>query len=136
MQSISILIAAEDSTVRQCLRQTVEGGFSLQVCWEACNGLQALALAQKHQPQLILLDSQMSRMGGIEATRHLRNWNHTVRILVFSVYEHERAQALAAGADAFLTKDCGCKAIRATIQGLFTHESTGEKTTEEEGEKS
>ena len=135
MQPISILIADEDPMVRQCLLQAVKAGCPLQICWEACNGLQALALAQKHKPHLVLLNSQMERMGGIEAARCLRNRDHEVRILVMSVYEHERAQALAAGADAFLVKDSGCDAIRATIHRLMTGKCTSNMPCEGEGGK-
>jgi DNA-binding NarL/FixJ family response regulator len=136
MHPISILIADEDPMVRQCLRHAVESGCPIHICWEACNGLQALAMAQKHKPDLILLNSQMERMGGIEATRCLRNRDHEVRIIVMSVYEHERALALAAGADGFFVKDSGCRAIRATIHRVLHRESPDEDVTGKEGNKS
>ena len=118
MQPISILLADDDATVRQCLRRVVEADPSFQIRWEAENGLQALALAQQHQPVVALIDAQMPRMDGIEATRCLRQHYPDLRILVLSVYDQARAQALAAGADAFLTKDCGCEVIRGTIRRL------------------
>ncbi len=119
MQPITVLIADDDAMIRQCLRRVVEADPNLQICWEADNGLQALLMAQQHQPQIVLLDAQMPRMDGIEATRCLRQRNHTIRILVLSVFEHQRTQALAAGADEFLTKDSGCCAIRAAIHRLI-----------------
>ena len=136
MQPISILIADHDPMVRRCLRQAIERGCPVQICWEACNGLQALAMAQKHKPQLVLMDAQMERMSGIEATRCLRNRDHEVRILVFSVYEHERALAIAAGADAFLVKDSGCEAIRILIHRLLNHKHADEEAKEGEGRTS
>lgn len=126
MSPISILIADDDVTIRACLRRAVEADPQLHICWEADNGLQALALAQQHQPQLVLMDAQMPRMDGIEATRCLRQRNHALRIIVISVYEQVCPQALAAGADLFLTKDCGCEALRKAIRGLFA--LTGEPT--------
>lgn len=120
MQPILILIADSDPMVRQCLRRAVEQDTHLRIMWEADNGLQALLMAQQHRPQLVLLDAQMPRMDGLEATRILRQRNSHLRILVMSVYDHQRAPALAAGADAFLTKDSGCEAIRSTIQRLIT----------------
>jgi DNA-binding NarL/FixJ family response regulator len=127
MQPISILIADNDPMIRQCLRRVVEADPGLEIRWEADNGLQALLLAQKHQPQVVLLDAQMPRMDGIEATRCLRHRNPNLRIIVMSVYDHLRAQALAAGADAFLVKDCGCDVIRATIHRLLRCPSHAEE---------
>ena len=105
--------------IRECLRSAVEADPDLQIRWEAANGLQALVLAQRYHPSLVLLDAQMSRMDGIEATRCLRQRDHDLRIVVMSCYEQHRSQALAAGADAFVIKDCGCDAIRTAIRRLF-----------------
>lgn len=119
MPPISILIADDDAMVRQCLRRVVEIDPRLQIRWEAGNGLEALLMAQQFQPQLVLLDAQMPRMDGIEATRCLRQRNPGACILVMSVFEQQRAQALAAGADEFVTKDCGCDALREAIHRVL-----------------
>ncbi len=116
MESVSILIADDDAKIRQCLRRALEADPQFEVRWEADNGLEALVKAKEHQPRVILMDAQMPRMDGIEATRCLRQHNHSLCILVMSVYDHVRAQALAAGADGFITKDCGCSAIRAAVR--------------------
>lgn len=115
MQPISILLADDDAIIRQCLRRAVETDPRFEIRWEADNGLQAVLLAQQHHPHLILMDAQMPRMDGIEATRCLRQRDHQARIVVMSVYDQVRAQALAAGADDFVTKDCGCDGIRAAL---------------------
>ena len=118
MQPITILLADDDAMIRQCLRRAVECDPQLQIRWEADNGLQAILMAQQFHPQVVLMDAQMPRMDGIEATRCLRQRDHNIRILVMSVYDQVRAQALAAGADGFVTKDCGCDAIREAIHRL------------------
>ena len=118
IQPITILLADDDAVIRQCLRCAVACDPRLQVCWEADNGLQALLMAQQFHPQIVLMDAQMPRMDGIEATRCLRQRDPGIRVLVMSVYDQLRAQALAAGADEFVTKDCGCEAIRAAIYRL------------------
>ena len=118
MPPITILIADDDLMVRQCLRRAVEQDTELRIMWEAENGLQALKMAKDFHPQVVLLDAQMPRMDGIETTRILRQTNHDLRILVMGLYEQMRAQALAAGADAFLTKDTSCDVIRSTIRNI------------------
>lgn len=124
MQPISILLADDDAAIRRCLRRVVEADPRLRVGWEAENGLQAVVLAEQNHPDLILMDAQMPRMDGIEATRCLRQRDPGLCILIMSVYEQLRAQALAAGADAFVTKDCGCEALRAAIHGLLAQKET------------
>lgn len=119
MQLITILIADDDEMTRHCLRRAVEADPQLHIQWEADNGLQALLLAQKHCPQVVLMDAQMPRMDGIEATRCLRQRNPQTRIVVMSVYDQTRPMAIAAGADAFITKDMGCEAIRETIYRIL-----------------
>jgi DNA-binding NarL/FixJ family response regulator len=122
MPPISVLIADDDAKIRQCLRRALEADPQLQVLWEADNGLEALVLAKQHHPQVILMDVQMPRMDGIEATRCLRQHDHKMCILIMSVYENVRAQALAAGADGFVTKDCGCRAMRAAVHDALVRE--------------
>jgi DNA-binding NarL/FixJ family response regulator len=125
MQPITILIADDDHMVRQCLRRAVEQDIELRIMWEADNGLQALHMAKEFHPQVVLLDAQMPRMDGIEATRILRQRDHGLRILVMGLDEHMRAQALAAGADAFLTKDISCDVIRSTIRRIIEDNTPG-----------
>lgn len=128
MQTVSILIADDDPMIRQCLRKALEVDPRLAVRWEADNGLEALVLAQQHHPQIVLIDAQMPRMDGIEATRCLRQRDHTLRILVMSVYDQARAQALAAGADGFVTKDCGCEALRAAVHRALSPDGEPSRT--------
>lgn len=117
--SIHILLADNDAITRQCLRRAVEDDPNFQILWEADNGLQALLLAQQHRPHLVLMEAQMPRMDGIEATRCLRQRDHQMRIIIMSVYEQLRPQALAAGADEFIVKDCGCETLRSVIESVL-----------------
>ncbi len=116
---LSVLVADEDPNVRRCLKQALECECKLTVMWEADNGLQALAMMHQEHPSLALIDSQMQRMTGIEATRCIRRCNKEVKIVVMGVYESDREAAMQAGADAFIIKDCGCKEIRSTIHSLL-----------------
>ncbi len=121
MTAISVLLVDADTLIRECLRNAVEGDSDMEVCWEADDGLKALLLAQQHGPQLVLMDALLPRMDGIEATRILRQRRPEIRIILMGVYEQARAQAIAAGADEFVTKDCGCEAIRDAIRRLVSN---------------
>jgi DNA-binding NarL/FixJ family response regulator len=119
MQPISILIADDDLHIRQCLRRALEIDSQLRVRWEAENGLQALALANQHHPDVVLLDADMPRMDGFEAARCLRQHLSGVRIVIMSVYEHARSQAMEAGAHEFVVKGCGCTELRSTVHRVL-----------------
>ena len=111
MQLVSILIADEDAMTRKCLRRAIEANPSFKVCWEADNGLEALLLAKKIKPDVVLLDAQLPRMDGFEVTTCLRQCHPNLCIVVMSVFEQARSRALAAGADEFVAKDCGREKI-------------------------
>lgn len=119
IHTVSILLADNDTVIRDCLRRAFEADPRLRIRWEAENGLQALLLARQHRPHLVLMESQMPRMDGLEVTRCLRRSDRRARIVLMSVYEQHGASALAAGADAFVTKDAGCEAICAAVRLLL-----------------
>ena len=119
MQPISILIADDDPYIRQCLRRALEIEPDLQVAWEAQNGLQAIVLADRHLPDMVLLDAEMPRMDGFEAARCLRLRRPELCIVIMSVYEQSRSQALESGANAFLVKDCGCSKLRSLVRSVL-----------------
>src|SRR5690242_16624378 len=102
MPTRSILIAAADNYIRQCLRRALEVDPELRVECEAPNGLQAIVLADRHAPDMVLLDARMDRMDGFEAARCLRQRRPDLCVVIMSMYEEDRAQALESGADAFI----------------------------------
>ncbi len=120
---VTLLLADDDPNIRRCLKHAMECDCKLSVHWEADNGLQAVALAQQHHPTVILIDCQMERMNGIEATRCIRSRDKDVKIVVMSVYYSDRGLALAAGADAFIMKDSGCEVIKQTVHNLLAKET-------------
>ena len=103
---------------RQCLRSAFEKDKRSNTFLEAENGIQALLMAHDNRPALVVLDAQMPRMNGIEATHILRRRHREMRIVVMSAYEEARQQAMDAGADYFLLKNCGFDALQGIIHRL------------------
>jgi DNA-binding response OmpR family regulator len=91
----------------------------LQVKWEAENGLEAVVLAERHHPDIVLLDSEMPRMDGFEAAQCLRKRQPGLCIVMMSVYEQARSRALECGACSFVVKGCGCKELRSIVHGAL-----------------
>ena len=105
--SIKILIADDQRLFRQGLRSLLEQEDDLIVVGEAADGQDAFTLAQKTNPDIILMDVEMPKLDGIKATEMILERNRGVRILMLSVYnEDERVvAALRAGASGYILKD-------------------------------
>lgn len=71
---------------------------------EAADGYEAVRLSGEFQPHVILMDARMPRMSGLEAVRHIKAKSHKIKIIVLSMYPDLLAEALEAGADAFVSK--------------------------------
>ncbi|MCB0114330.1 MAG: response regulator transcription factor [Caldilineaceae bacterium] len=82
---------------------------------EAVDGRQAVALAEEIDPQVILMDVQMPRMDGIEATRLIKTRRPTIRVIVLTMYAGNQEMALSAGADVFLLKGCTPETLFAAL---------------------
>ncbi len=121
--SIKILIADDQRLFRQGLRSLLEQEDDLVVVGEAADGQDAFTLAQKTNPDIILMDVEMPKLDGINATEMILERNRDVRILMLSVYnEDERVvAALRAGASGYILKDADhtefIRIIRSTHAG-------------------
>jgi DNA-binding NarL/FixJ family response regulator len=125
--TITVGICDDQALVRDGLR--VQLGFApdVEVVGEAVDGEQAVSLARRERPQVLIMDIRMPRLDGIEATRRIAADPETseVRVLVlttFDVDEHVFA-ALAAGASGFLLKDSTPEEIVNAVRVLASGEA-------------
>ncbi len=105
VEALRLLIVDDQSRTRQSLRALLSASFHPQEILEAENGLDALAAVEDACPDLVILDAKMAVLDGIETARRIKAGFPQVKVLVLSLYPHYQAEALSAGADAFLTKD-------------------------------
>lgn len=107
MEPIRVLIADDEALVRHALRIFVDTGGDTTVVGEASDGDEALALAGRLRPDVVLMDLQMPRVSGIEATRLITAAFPDVRVLAVTTFSTERhvIPALRAGASGYLVKD-------------------------------
>ncbi|MGH7201558.1 MAG: response regulator [Planctomycetaceae bacterium] len=116
---IRVLLADDHQMVRQGLASLLEHEPDIEVVGEAADGEEAVVLAESLQPDVILMDYNMPKMTGIEATARILRAQPETRIIGLSLYEErEMASAMrSAGAIAYLSKGCStdelCRAIRA-----------------------
>ena len=99
-----ILIVDDLARARQSMKALVSTLPNVTALKEATNGREAIALAESWTPDAVLMDVRMAEMDGLQATRTIKARWPQIRIIVLSMYGDYEAQALEAGADAFVNK--------------------------------
>lgn len=119
----TILLVDDHRMLRDGLRMLLEQQPDMEVVAEADDGRDAVELARKHQPQIVVMDIGLPDLNGLEATRQiLRNVPNT-KVIALSVHSDKRyvVEMLNAGASGYLVKNSASdelvRAIESTIQG-------------------
>jgi DNA-binding NarL/FixJ family response regulator len=104
--SLRVIIADEHVAFRDFLKSFLTRMPDFQVTGEAADGIEAVELAARLKPDLILMDIEMPRMDGLEATQLIKAYNKGTRVVLLSALADEahRQAAHRSGADAFLPK--------------------------------
>jgi len=118
--AIRVLIADDQRVVREGLSMLVALLDGVEVVATACDGAEAVRLAETHHPDVILMDLRMPGTDGTAATADLRERLPAARVLVLTTYADEDAivPALQAGARGYLTKDASAEQIEAAIHAV------------------
>lgn len=104
VHNIRLLIADDNAATRAATIALLESSGQQAAIWEAVDGKEAVQLAASVQPDVILMDVQMPRLDGIQATQRIKQCWPAIKVIVLTMYMTYQAAALAAGADAFLLK--------------------------------
>jgi len=106
MKVISVLIVDDHPMMREALRTAVAQEAGMNVVAEAIDGEEALALAQKHQPNIVLMDILLPGSSGLDATRRILEAVPNTKVLVVSALEDEEKilSAIQAGALGYFPK--------------------------------
>jgi DNA-binding NarL/FixJ family response regulator len=115
---IRVLLADDQRVVRDGLTLLLGLLPGVEVLGAACDGAEAVELAQRLRPDVVLMDLRMPRCDGVEATRLLRERCPEIKVIVLTTYADDRSvlDALRAGARGYLTKDAGAAQIGETLR--------------------
>jgi DNA-binding NarL/FixJ family response regulator len=104
---IRVLVAEDHAIVRRGLEQLLAGFDEVEVVGSAANGAEAVELAARRHPDVVLMDLVMPDLGGVEATRRIVGADSDVKVVVLTSFSDRRAitEALDAGAIGYLLKD-------------------------------
>ena len=101
---MTLLIVEDNAGIRRVLRRILVDTAS--TIWECADGSEALAAYEEHRPDVVLMDFRMTHVDGLTATRQIRAYDPTARIIVVTDYQDEdmKAAALEAGACEYVLK--------------------------------
>jgi two-component system invasion response regulator UvrY len=118
---IKVFLVDDHELVRTGIRRILEAASDLQVVGEAAGGDDALKLARKLQPDVVLMDLNMPGMGGIEATRRMVRLLPDVKVIALTVLAEDPfpARLNEAGATGYLTKGCPATEVLDAIRSVY-----------------
>lgn len=125
MSTTTVLLADDHEMMRRGLRSAVENMPGWEVCAEASTGREAVELAEKLQPSIVVMDMSMPELNGLEATRQIKKSAPLTEILVFTGREEEILvhQMFEAGARSYILKTDGKEHFEAALRALAAHKS-------------
>lgn len=117
---VGILIADDHPVFRRGLRTIIEAESDFEVVGEANDGEDALALIEKTQPAIAILDISMPKLDGLEIANRLRELGSSVKIIFNTMYREEKLfkRALDAGVKGYVLKDCAAVDIVSCLNAV------------------
>jgi DNA-binding NarL/FixJ family response regulator len=124
MKRIRILLADDHGVVRQGFKMILSAEADMEIVGEAGNGREAVELAERLKPDIVVMDVAMPELNGIEATRRLAESAPHARVLALSMHKDSVyvRETLRAGARGYLLKDSGANDLVAAVRAVASGE--------------
>ena len=118
MKRITVLLAEDHEIVREGLRTLLEAEGDIAVVGEAETGRQAVALARRLRPAVVVMDIAMPLLNGLEATRQILKAVPATRVLILSAHSDDAyiEQVIATGAAGYLIKQTSARVLSRAIR--------------------
>jgi DNA-binding NarL/FixJ family response regulator len=123
--TVRVLIADDHPLFREGMRGRLDRVADVAVVGEAASGDEAVELAHKLEPDVILMDIKMPGLNGIEATREIQQASPQIGVLVLTMFEDDDSvfAAMRAGAKGYLLKDSGGEGVVHAIRAVASGEA-------------
>lgn len=122
---IRILIAEDQQLIRRAFAKILELEADVRVVGQAADGAEAIEMARRHRPDIVLMDLQMPRVTGIQATQRIVAELPDTQVVVLTTFDTDELvfEAIGAGAQAYLLKDATEAEILDTVRRVHRGES-------------
>ncbi len=132
-EKIKVLIVDDQQLVRDGIKALLEIKDDFQIVGTASDGQEAMEMLKKKPTDVVLMDIRMPGLGGIEATRQIRQFDKEIRIIMLTTFNNDDyiVKAIKAGANGYLLKDIPkddlAEAIRLSYRGVsqFSSDTIG-----------
>lgn len=123
--TVRVVLADDHVVVRSGLRAMLEGDPELEIVGEAANGAEAVALAGRLEPDVVLMDLRMPEVDGVTAIARIRERHPGARVLVLTTYDTDAdiLRAIEAGATGYLLKDATREEVLHALRSAAAGES-------------
>ncbi len=123
--TVRVLIADDQPLFRQAIKTVLSADDGLELVGEASDGEEVLRLAEEHVPDVVLMDVQMPKLSGIEATQRLRERLPAVKVVMLTISDADEDlfEAIKAGASGYLLKDIDPDEVGAAIHQIQAGQS-------------
>ncbi len=120
---VRVMVVDDQGLVREGLMTLLEAAGGIDPVAAAADGEEAVQLAARYLPDVVLMDLRMPRMDGVEATRRIREARPDTEVVVLTTHADEDSilDAMRAGARGYLTKDAGIAEISRAVQAAAAH---------------
>jgi DNA-binding NarL/FixJ family response regulator len=122
---IRVLIADDQALIRRGMAMLLDAEADIQVVGQAADGAEAVELAQRLKPDVVLMDLHMPRKSGVLATREITAALPRTRVMVLTTFDRDELvfDAVRAGAQAYLLKDASEDEVLETVRAVHRGES-------------